>query len=172
VFSTDFFFTYLTSDSVYFNGNANGKPSNWSWDFGDGKNGTGQTPTHRYDIVGTFNVCMIAMHPCGADTVCKNVTILHIDTFGSIDETENLQNLKIWPNPAYNSIWLEIPDKAHPTSSFVIYDLLGKQVLKKEAISYLPAELSISFLQPGIYFIEVISRNGVIGRARFIKQNL
>jgi parallel beta-helix repeat protein len=35
-----------------------GNITKWSWDFGDGKNGTGQTVSHTYSNIGVYNVTM------------------------------------------------------------------------------------------------------------------
>ncbi len=54
----------------------NSWPSNWSWDFGDGNSGTGQSPIHQYQQPGTYNVTLIAEAPAGcADTVTLPVTV-------------------------------------------------------------------------------------------------
>lgn len=50
-------------------------PASWNWDFGDGNSSTSQSPSHTYSTTGTFNVCLIVSNGCGADTLCKNITI-------------------------------------------------------------------------------------------------
>ncbi|MFN8395061.1 MAG: PKD domain-containing protein [Bacteroidia bacterium] len=47
----------------------------YTWDFGDGNTSTLSNPTHGYAAAGTYNVCLIATGPCGADTSCQQVTI-------------------------------------------------------------------------------------------------
>ncbi len=45
------------------------------WDFGDGDTGTGLSPTHEYESVGTFPVTVVVTHSCGTDVVQLSDTI-------------------------------------------------------------------------------------------------
>lgn len=47
----------------------------YDWDFGDGGSDTAQNPTHNYVAPGMYNVCLIVMDSCGADTVCDSVQV-------------------------------------------------------------------------------------------------
>jgi|GEM_PF-2115353 len=49
--------------------------TSWFWDFGDGGTSTVQNPTHVYNNLGTFNVCLVASNACGADTFCQAITV-------------------------------------------------------------------------------------------------
>ena len=46
----------------------------WTWDFGDGTTGTGQTVTHTYNGVGPYGVCLTITDSCGCtSTTCDTV---------------------------------------------------------------------------------------------------
>jgi PKD repeat protein len=54
------------NDTVFFNGSATtiANPS-FSWDFGDGSNGSGVTTTHQYSRAGTYSVVMTVRNDLG-----------------------------------------------------------------------------------------------------------
>ena len=51
-------------------------PQTIEWDFGDGDRATGQTVTHTFADLGTYDVCATISNPCGCEsTVCAPFTI-------------------------------------------------------------------------------------------------
>ncbi len=48
--------------------------SAWIWLFGDGDSSNVQNPVHTYGFGGTYLACLIAIDPCGNDTICKSLT--------------------------------------------------------------------------------------------------
>jgi PKD repeat protein len=56
---------------VHFTDLSSGTPTSWLWDFGDGKTGTKQNPTHVYENVGTYSVSLTAANGAGLDTLSK-----------------------------------------------------------------------------------------------------
>lgn len=70
------------------------------------------------------------------------------------DETKNDldKQLKLYPNPFTNFITIEVPTYLKGTKkNFIIYDTLGKEVLKHEVIED-ELRLDVSHLEGGIYF--------------------
>jgi PKD repeat protein len=48
----------------------------WYWDFGDGKNDTGNGVTHQYESSGDFNVTLFIIDKYGGvDTIQKTITV-------------------------------------------------------------------------------------------------
>jgi PKD repeat protein len=46
----------------------------YSWDFGDGSNSTSASPSHTYNVGGTYTVCLTATNGCVSDQHCSTVT--------------------------------------------------------------------------------------------------
>ncbi|MCB9230361.1 MAG: PKD domain-containing protein [Bacteroidia bacterium] len=69
-----FSWTKSTADTVMFTNNSSDEWSVW-WDFGDGNNSTSDSPSHGYAASGAYQVCLVAMTPCGNDTLCQTVNI-------------------------------------------------------------------------------------------------
>lgn len=48
----------------------------FQWDFGDGSpNGTGSSPVHTYSSGGSYTICLTVFDTCGADTICKTISV-------------------------------------------------------------------------------------------------
>jgi PKD repeat protein len=60
---------------VHFTDSSTGAPTSWSWDFGDGTNGTRQNPTHTYTQPGDYVVKLTVKNPGGADSKTRTVTV-------------------------------------------------------------------------------------------------
>jgi len=60
---------------VHFTDSSTGKPTTWSWDFGDGTGGTRQDPTHGYAKAGTYQVKLTVKNATGSDSRTGTVTV-------------------------------------------------------------------------------------------------
>jgi gliding motility-associated-like protein len=72
-----------SNSSIDFNGELGPFTVNsWSWDFGDGTNGTGQNVSHSYIADGTYTVTLTAdiVNLCGSETVVVTQTINILNT--------------------------------------------------------------------------------------------
>ncbi len=52
-----------------------GNITNWFWSFGDGTSGTGQYPTHTYNAMGYYQVCLTITGPNCQSTYCDYVMV-------------------------------------------------------------------------------------------------
>jgi PKD repeat protein len=60
---------------VLFTDDSKGRPTDWSWDFGDGSNSRFQNPEHLYAQPGTYNVTLTAMNGAGSGSKSKFVAV-------------------------------------------------------------------------------------------------
>ena len=58
-------------DTSFFSDLSSNKPTDWSWDFGDGATSTEKNPAHKFDIIGTFTVILTVTNEKGSDTETK-----------------------------------------------------------------------------------------------------
>ncbi len=63
-------------DNVFFNASSSTSSGNYSWDFGDGSNGSGVAPTHAYGAAHIYTVTLTVTNALGQSaTVSKTVTV-------------------------------------------------------------------------------------------------
>lgn len=140
--------------SVTFNAGAStGNGNTYSWDFGDGSPaGTGPNPTHPYATGGNYSVKLTVTNACGsADTTIA---------LNGVSMGENIlsQNLKLFPNPAKNTLHIELSLVGSSDITVRILDMSGKQVMNTvddKTGERFEGNLDISDLAQGVYMIEV-----------------
>ncbi|MDK2974267.1 MAG: hypothetical protein PWP08_638 [Methanofollis sp.] len=60
--------------AVQFADTSSGKPTSWSWDFGDGNVSAGRNPVHVYASPGTYAVTLAVKNSMGSDRASSSVT--------------------------------------------------------------------------------------------------
>jgi len=80
-------------------------------------------------------------------------------------ETEN-SYIRIYPNPCYTDIYIDIPDESDPdVYEYVICDLYGKNIKQGRMLSSKASNISTGDLAPGYYFIKIKGENtSAVGR--------
>lgn len=96
---------------------------------------------------------------------CANTSASRCDKNLGVDDLNKGLNFNLFPNPTSNSITIESEEKIDEIS---IYNLDGKIISTQPFIGNL---LDVSKLPAGVYFIEALSEDGNIGRAKFIKKD-
>lgn len=89
-----------------------------------------------------------------------------------ITTISNLQNIKIFPNPAISALNIYMDDVENGNYIFFIKNLIGQQVLNTNAIienNSIQKTIAIPELSGGIYFLEIMSEKNKITRKIFIK---
>jgi hypothetical protein len=81
--------------------------------------------------------------------VCETVNV-------GINEPEQHNNIKIYPNPAINKLNIESEEEIR---EIMIYNLMGEEVLKL-GIGNLGCQIDVNRLPVGLYFVNVITNRG------------
>lgn len=88
----------------------------------------------------------------------------------NISSTQTKSNVTIYPNPAKNNVRVTF-DKQSNIKTIAIYSLVGKQLVKHNVTNAEYANIDISNIPSGIYFIRLIDDQGqVISTRRFTHQ--
>jgi hypothetical protein len=70
-------------------------------------------------------------------------------------QVHNMDELKLYPNPAYNNITIELPEHL-PSADLFLYDVYGRNLMQQSLSEYV-TELNISHLIPAMYLIVIRS---------------
>lgn len=130
------------------------EPATWSWDFGDGVVTQEVSPTHTFSEKGIYEVCLTVTNENGEHTFCRT---LYLGTTSTENLANEISNIKVYPNPANDRIYIELEDDFlarmniyTSTGQFIdSYNLLGDKAM-----------INISKLVSGIYFFEVETQSG------------
>ena len=62
--------------AVWFEDKSSGSPSEWAWDFGDGRTSGERYPCHRYADPGTYTVSLTVTNAAGSDSLIKSEYVI------------------------------------------------------------------------------------------------
>ncbi|MCW3126905.1 MAG: hypothetical protein JWO03_2563 [Bacteroidetes bacterium] len=82
----------------------------------------------------------------------------------AIEDVQNERSFKVFPNPAYDLLHIELPNSKAP-ESITIKDIAGKEMLTRSYSS----TINIYSLSEGIYFVSIRLANGDLASKKFIK---
>ncbi len=140
--------------------------SSYLWDFGDGNNSAQEDPLHQYDTSGTFAVTLTT-YKCGESDESTQQVI--IDPIMGIATSNTLNAaITVYPNPARTFLTVDIKMQ-YKHATLEIYNLLGNKLSQQELQHTAKANVDISTLQAGSYFIKVLLDNGNVSNIRFTK---
>ena len=80
-----------------------------------------------------------------------------------------LADFSIYPNPAKNEITISLNDKQINNAVILIYNSMGQLMMNQESENLTEQKMDISFLQNGLFVIEIQQNNKSIVRKQFIK---
>ncbi|MEI6124404.1 MAG: T9SS type A sorting domain-containing protein [Bacteroidota bacterium] len=113
--------------------------------------------TH-YDVTGCVNYSF-------SQFMVEPRMLSDIEVNSAINENE-ISNISMFPNPA--TTFLNITN-IEGVQQLRITNLLG-EIIETMAVFGNTTTISVSSFKPGIYFVSLVSENGVIGTRKFIKQ--
>ncbi len=97
-----------------------------AWNFDDGNSSNLPNPHHTYVTAGTYEVLLTSFNACGSDSVSSTIQIHP----AAIEEyTEN--NLHVYPNPASNHVFIEVPEQLKGAVIVQLTDSRGRQILSQ-----------------------------------------
>jgi PKD repeat protein len=148
-------------DSIATFTNSSVGASTYSWDFGDGNTSTSTNPTNNYQVAGTYTVTLTAINgDCSSEFVFDVV----IEIAG-INELFSLNSVKLFPNPASESVNIELVAKEVANLTITVVDNSGKVVYNENNVMVVNGKnvhsLNTSNLNSGLYTVVLISENQV-----------
>ena len=155
-------------DTFHFRDLSVGAPKEWLWDFGDGHTSDVPHNNHIYDNQGEYQVCLTVSNVNGSDTWCDTVSIIVSSTIEL--EFTSVESF-IYPNPTAGEAYLNLNQPLRKSSSILIFDALGKVVLRKDLSKgqrVFPIDLQ-SF-SGGLYYYTLQTEGVKIGEGKLVKK--
>ncbi len=151
------------------------------WDMGDGTTLLGaESVEHTYTQAGTYTVKLRSHHSACYDEYEQTVVVTQNigesyanDGTDKEDEVAHLglesweHELKIYPNPAENELFIEFPNTQ---GTLTIVDMLGKEVLAPIVFDGY-AYLNLSNLSSGVYVLKISDATGGFWNRQVVVKN-
>lgn len=159
----------LDATAIYAWNLSTGTNLNYFWSFGDGATSSEQFPTHVYDEVGIYDLCLTVYNSDCSDSICQPIEVLvkaqgvtlYVISQDSELSTPDLEldwNLNVFPNPATNHTLLTWTSATVNEYEIQVIDLNGK-VLNATNINSISGKndysIDLSTYEKGMYFIHI-----------------
>jgi PKD repeat protein len=139
------------------------EPTEWFWDFDDGEISGLQNPSHTFENVGVYSVCLKSTNVVGFNETCKSINLL-----SGIDNLQ-VSSLTLYPNPASTNLTVEY-EPSLINSTIEVYNSFGEKVeIEYFYISSNMLSLNLSPIPAGSYII-FIHNLSYFGTQIFVKQ--
>ncbi len=146
--------------TVTFDATSSVDATSFFWDFGDSiGTSTQDTVTYTYAAACTYDVKLIAINPCGSDTITIPVTV----TTGIAENNIATEQINVYPNPAGSFTYFSYNIKNNSKAYIAIHNVLGSQ-LKKIELTGKSGKIKINTdrLTSGLYFYSFVIDDKVI----------
>ncbi|WNJ18937.1 PKD domain-containing protein [Pontibacter sp. G13] len=156
-FTSDFDYPLIPAPVLYapisFTNTTPGSPTTYYWEFGDGNTSTLQNPTHTYQSLGTFTVCLTVSNAVCSNTYCEEI---FVDIFQDIED-ELTHNLEVYPNPNNGQFHLAMDLKQLSEVSYELYDLSGKAISMRNLGTQFSVneEIELGQANAGVYLLKI-----------------
>lgn len=141
-------FTFSNLDGFHNHTLNTNTTTQYYWNFGNGDISTQKTPSYIYNINGIYTVILTATDSCNQESVkTQDIEVI----VNNIDNFKNKQ-IKIFPNPASNIVYLEFDNFQNQKRSIQIIDRLGKTI-HSEQTSKETLIIDLSKFNSGLYFL-------------------
>lgn len=159
----------LNTTAIYAWNLSTGSNLSYYWSFGDGVTSSEQFPTHVYDEVGIYDLCLTVYNSDCSDSICQPIEILvkaqgvtlyviSQDSELSTNEMELDLNLNVFPNPATSHTLITWTSSTVNEYEIQLIDLNGK-VLNATKINSIAGKndysIDLSSYEKGMYFIHI-----------------
>jgi chitodextrinase len=158
--------TVAPGQEVHFHGLTE-EATHWHWDFGNGETADHATPMTIYEEPGWHDV-QISLINMDVHETCDASHTHSIYVDANLTNTRNatVQDFTVFPNPTTGQLNIRGLEALGDGYEIRIHSAVG-QLVKAQSLT--PA-LSIAELPSGIYVLEVVSGQEVIGRQKVIKE--
>ena len=130
--------------------------SSYSWDFSDFTNSSATSPSHAFISNGSYPVILTAINGACSDTLLLTINI----TVG-IEESIELNNISIYPNPANENLVVAFDNQSGSAFKLLVSDRVGRiiQTIDVQDEDQNFVTMNVSSLANGMYSILFVGQN-------------
>jgi PKD repeat protein len=174
--------------SVYYGYNySSGSNLTYLWDFGDGTSSTQAFPSHTYTNPGNYLICLTvadSLNNCTSN-YCDSAATVRMNSMGitsltildpanptSVKENNQITSAVVFPNPAEESVTLNIVADEALKLQITMIDVLGQTIHSVQANCYEGTnslQLNTSQLAKGTYFVRLTCEGKTLKTIKLIK---
>jgi PKD repeat protein len=121
----------------------------YKWIFENGDTSLAENAVYTFSEVGNHTVTLIAERHCTYDTIQKVITI---DSNASIAGVYDIDNLKVYPNPTKDIVFIDNASKR--IHSVALIDATGR-ILISQDVNDNSTSLNLQNMQRGLYILAV-----------------
>ncbi len=149
--------------------------TDYFWNFDDGNTSTDVNPWNSYNVVGIYNVMLVA-----SNGVCPNDTTymsIEIDDFSSVTELESTIDFTVVPNPNNGVFDIVLTSNTQTEISIALFDITGKIITQIENRSITSGKVQIPMningfqISEGVYLLMIQSEVGNTYKRIMIQNN-
>lgn len=168
----DFFVNFIEASTIYYYENI-GTPADASWEGVDGVEdpfGIGSLAIDEgfgsstlVDIDNDGDLDFFASIVYGPTIYYENRSIV----LGVDEESEMVYVIRVYPNPATESIWIATDLNPENCSQIIIYGIDGQKKFETQKFTQ---EIDIATFENGMYIVQLVDMNGNVEQMKFVKQ--
>ena len=148
--------SFSTNGNVVTFTNTSTGASSYSWDFSDFTNSSAASPSHAFISNGSYPVILTAINGACSDTLLLTINI----TVG-IEESIELNNISIYPNPANENLVVAFDNQSGSAFKLLVSDRVGRiiQTIDVQDEDQNFVTMNVSSLANGMYSILFVGQN-------------
>lgn len=147
--------------------NTSSNAGSYLWLYGDGSSSATSLPTHThlYTQNSAYEVTLIAIGPCGQDTLTQVVSVTSVGI-----EDHHLTRFTLRPNPTNGLVVLNLANGMQGRD-ITVFDATGRVVLERSiANTSGPVTVDLGGQENGLYFVQVRFADGKRAVQRVVKE--
>jgi len=145
-------------------------PQSYTWIPESGVTLSGATEDYSYTAMGDYIIFLEVTDADGCSMFIEKP--IHVTSLVGAEEITPLEVFKVIPNPSNGQFNLSLEFAETKNAQLLLFNTLG-QVLHQErlgTINFLSKDLNFNDLSGGIYFLSVVTDQGVVGVQRLVIQ--